>query len=298
MQLSFTTLDVFTDTRYTGNPVAIIRVPASLSPTLTQSQKQAIASEFNLSEIVFLHLPSEGKESSNERKIDIFTHQAEVPFAGHPTVGTSHYLLKTLGEKVDTIITKAGPIPISTDAATGNVKAVIPQDFHIHSKTFKCVLNDKDNPTTSIVKGMSFIFVRLETLEQLAQAVETKNLNGETYDPSSLDEGWKVGLVGTMYFVSQGTDQFGRKKYRTRMFGSREDPGTGSASSALGCYLAGFEEKEAGKGPVRFVFEQGVEMGRRNQIEVEVTRGDGGVGVEKVVLSGSAITVMEGSLQV
>jgi len=178
------------------------------------------------------------------------------------------------------------------------VKAVIPQDFHVHAKTFGCALNGVENPTTSIVKGMSFIFVRLETLEELVKAEESGNLNGETYDPSLLDQGWRVGLVGTMYFVPRGRDEFGRSKYRTRMFGSREDPGTGSASSALACYLAGLEPKEAGKGPVKFVFEQGVEIGRRNQIEVEVTRGDGGEGVEKVVLSGAAVTVMEGSLQI
>lgn len=74
MSLQFTTLDVFTQTRYTGNPVAIIRVPPTT--TLTQEQKQAIAAEFNLSEIVFLHLPT--SDSSPERKIDIFTALAEV----------------------------------------------------------------------------------------------------------------------------------------------------------------------------------------------------------------------------
>lgn len=296
MHLPFTTLDVFTSTRYTGNPVAIITLSSS---TLTQSQKQSIASEFNLSEIVFLHLPAGGEASSTERKIDIFTSHAEIPFAGHPTIGTAHYLLKTLGQKVDTIITKAGPIPISIDEQTGNVKAEIPQDFHIHSKKFECALNPGvKNVVTSIVKGMSFIYVKLESLEDLVKAGDKGNLNGNSYDPSSLDEGWKVGIVGTMYFVAQGVDEFGRKKYRTRMFGSREDPGTGSASSGLGCYLAGQEEKEAGKGPIKFAFEQGVEMGRRNKISVEVTRGDDGEGIEKVVLSGAAATVMEGKLEV
>jgi PhzF family phenazine biosynthesis protein len=93
MKLSFTTLDVFTSTSYAGNPVAIIKVPASESASLTQKQKQSIASEFNLSEIVFLHLPTEGTTTSKELKIDIFTSIAEVPFAGHPTIGTSHYSL-------------------------------------------------------------------------------------------------------------------------------------------------------------------------------------------------------------
>lgn len=123
MKLSFTTLDAFTTTRYAGNPVAIVRVPSSEKIALTQKQKQAIAAEFNLSEIVFLHLP--GPESDfREVDIDIFTNQAEIPFAGHPTIGASHYLLNELGEKTEAVITKAGRIPIRKDAATGELKAV------------------------------------------------------------------------------------------------------------------------------------------------------------------------------
>ncbi|KAL2063902.1 hypothetical protein VTL71DRAFT_4396 [Oculimacula yallundae] len=293
MQLSYTTLDVFTSTRYTGNPVAIVRVPANIS--LTQTQKQAIASEFNLSEIVFLHLPASGTASST-RKIDIFTHQAEVPFAGHPTIGSSHYLLHTTSQDVNTVVTKAGEIAIEKDTQTGEVKAEIPFSFHIHEKTFQSSLNGVQNPVASIVNGMSFIYVLLPDLETLAKAKE--NLNGDTYNPSALDEGWKNGLVGTMYLVPQRTDEFGRKMYRTRMFGSREDPGTGSASSGLACWLAGQEEKAKGSGPFRYVFTQGVEMGRKNVIGVEVSRGDDGESIKKVVLSGTAVTVMEGTLEI
>lgn len=289
MKLSFTTLDVFSSTRYAGNPVAIIEVPASESATLTQKQKQSIASEFNLSEIVFLHLPAEGT-SSKERKIDIFTSLAEVPFAGHPTIGTSHYLLHTTGQDVTTVITKAGPIPISVNTDTKNVQAEIPHDFHIHAITYKSPLNSIENPVVSIVNGMSFIFVSLPDLEALASAQVT--LHPNTYDPSPLDEGWKNGLIGTMYYVAQGTDEFGRRMYRTRMFGSREDPGTGSASSGLACYLASLE----GKGPFKFALVQGVEMGRRNEISIEVAKGE--MGIDKVVLSGAAVKVMEGTLEV
>jgi PhzF family phenazine biosynthesis protein len=289
MRLSFATLDVFSSTRYAGNPVAIIEVPASESATLTQKQKQSIASEFNLSEIVFLHLPAEGT-SSKERKIDIFTSLAEVPFAGHPTIGTSHYLLHTTGQDVTTVITKAGPIPISVNTDTKNVQAEIPHDFHIHAITYKSPLNSIENPVVSIVNGMSFIFVSLPDLEALASAQVT--LHPNTYDPSPLDEGWKNGLIGTMYYVAQGTDEFGRRMYRTRMFGSREDPGTGSASSGLACYLASLE----GKGPFKFALVQGVEMGRRNEISIEVAKGE--MGIDKVVLSGAAVKVMEGTLEV
>ncbi|KUJ14964.1 Diaminopimelate epimerase-like protein [Mollisia scopiformis] len=293
MKLSFTTLDVFTTTRYTGNPVAIIEVPGSLSTTLTQEQKQSIASEFNLSEIVFLHLPEEGTSPSS-RKIDIFTSKAEVPFAGHPTIGTTHYLLSlpSSPQNVTTVHTKAGPMPISL--SSGLASASIPHSYHLHAKTYHSALNGVANPVASIVNGMSFIYVSLPSLSALSQA--TTNLNevefGSTYNSEALDEGWKNGLVGTMYYVFVGEDEEGRKKYRTRMWGSREDPGTGSASSGLACFLA---LKGEGK---KFLFEQGVEMGRRNEIGVEVELKGNGEGIEKVVLSGAAVKVMEGVLEV
>lgn len=136
----------------------------------------------------------------------------------------------------------------------------------------------------SIVNGMSFIYVLLPTLEVLGEARENLNVKeyGSTYCADALDEGRKNGIVCTMYYVSMGVDEFGRRKYRTRMFGSREDPGTGSASCGLACFLAGSERSEqpeqegegkgAKVGQVGFVFEQGVEMGRRNVIAVEVEK--------------------------
>jgi len=142
-----------------------------------------------------------------------------VPFAGHPTIGTSHYLLKILGENVNTLIRKAGRISIDVDEDSESVKAEIPQGFHKHVATFKSPLNGKENPTVSIVNGISFIFVELPDLESLGKVKQEGNLNKDTYDPSVLDEGRRNGLVSTMYFVSQGVDELGRKRYRTRMFG-------------------------------------------------------------------------------
>jgi PhzF family phenazine biosynthesis protein len=301
MKLSFATLDVFTSTRYTGNPVAIVQVPAELKTILTQTRKQAIASEFNLSETVFLHLPpadadtdTESSSSScTEIHIDIFTALAEVPFAGHPTVGTAHYLLNTLSLPTSTIITKAGAISVSSDPEIKAVNVQVPQDFHIHDVTYTSDLLGQPAPTVSIVRGMSFILVQLPDLATLAKASE--NLNGDTYNPSALDEGWREGLSGTLYFVQMGREESGREVYRTRMFGWREDPGTGSASCALGCWLAGQEGREKS----RYMFVQGVEMGRRNEILVEVDAGrEKGEGVQILVLSGRAVGVMEGKLEV
>lgn len=131
---------------------------------------------------------------------------------------------------------------------------------------------------------------QLPDIDLLAKA--EKNLNPSTYDTSPLDAGWQSGLIGTMYFVAQGVDELGRKKYRTRMWATRQDPGTGSASSGLACYLA------LRDGASKFVFTQGIEMGRKNVIEVEVVLGKDGKEVEKVLLSGEAVEVMEGTLEV
>ena len=76
MSFKFVTLDVFTENRFEGNPLALVHVPAD-SP-ITQEQKQAIAREFNLSETVFLH----ADDGSPERRLDIFVPSTEIPFAG------------------------------------------------------------------------------------------------------------------------------------------------------------------------------------------------------------------------
>jgi PhzF family phenazine biosynthesis protein len=164
MKLSFTTLDVFTSTRYAGNPLAIISVPQNLKASLTQTQKQAIAAEFNLSEIV-LHLTPDFTEPS----IDIFTPHAEVPFAGHPTIGTAWYLLCLQKQSAITaLLEKAGRIPISAEG--NHVKAVAPQNFHVHSVTFTSELTPEPAPCVSIVNGMTFILVALPDLPTLAKA--------------------------------------------------------------------------------------------------------------------------------
>ncbi|ESZ97858.1 hypothetical protein SBOR_1734 [Sclerotinia borealis F-4128] len=304
MHIPFTNLDVFTHTRYLGNALAIIRPPTPI--TLSQTQKLQISKEFNLSEVVFLHLPESESPDTNPKEltIDIFTSAAEIPFAGHPTIGTAFFVLNYLGLKsVDTLITKAGRIPISLSSDGKIACAQIPHNVHVHDKTYSfkdfATGEETQYPVVSIVNGMTFVLVHLPSLADLARAVEIKNLNPSTYNVENLDEGWRNGLCTTMYYVGMGVelDEQGRRRYRTRMFGTREDSGTGSASCALACYLA-MKDKGIGGKEVRFGFEQGVEMGKKNEIFVDVkTKGDG-VGVERVVLSGEAVKVMEGMLEV
>lgn len=197
--LSFVTLDVFTTSRYTGNPLAVINVPASL--TLSQSQKQRIAREFNLSESVFLHEQTGSDIASSSVRIDIFTAYAEVPFAGHPTVGTANYLLRILQNdplnQVKALEAKAGRFGITLDQAVDGTRISVAHDVHIHADPFA----DRpfgQYPVVSIVKGMTFILAQLPDLEALGR--QTKNLLGTEYTYTSqeaLDEGWRTGIVTT-----------------------------------------------------------------------------------------------------
>jgi PhzF family phenazine biosynthesis protein len=289
MKLHFTTLDVFTSTRYQGNPLAIIQVPAAQKDALSQTQKQSIAKEFNLSETVFMH-----ESSTDEVHIDIFTSFIQIPFAGHPTIGSAFYLLSLQQKPIKALITGAGRIPVTLDSASGFLLAEIPHDVHIHALTTPSPLNSASNPCVSIVNGMSFFYVLLPNLEALGKA--TSNLNGDTYDVQRLDEGWRNGLTGTMYYVDMGTTADGTKEYRTRMWGSREDPATGSASSGLGAYLALQEDAAKGNGPFKYKLTQGVEMGKKSEIGVEVSK-DGNK-IVRIGLSGTAVKVMEGTLEI
>jgi PhzF family phenazine biosynthesis protein len=316
--LPFTTLDVFTSTPYSGNPLALIRVPTTLSPFLTQTQKQLIAREFNLSETIFVHQQQDS--SIPEWKVDIFTTDAELPFAGHPTIGAAAYVLSLSGERgwnAGTLVTKAGRIVISLNENTGRgegeVKAEIPHNVHIHKHTLGQLtlpisglssekeLRDAElnAPIVSIVKGMTFLLVELGSLEALGRV----QLQGESIDFHGVldkEERWGESFVAKYYFVVLNEENNGRGKredfvrVRTRMLEvGMEDPATGSAASALGSLLALREGRSR-----RFEVMQGVEMGRRSKIGVHVKLDGEGKKVVGVRLSGCAVVVMEGCLRI
>lgn len=261
---------------------------------LSQDQLQKIAAEFNLSETVFVHPPS--SEDSTVRRVQIFTVEAELPLAGHPLIGTATYLLKILGQNVTQFATEGGPVPLHIDDGTGNVKAQIPQAFVVHEGyTFKSKLNDIDNPVVHLLPGMNFILVELPSLEALAKAGDEGNgsLTEKCFNPELyIGEDKKGGLIGTKYFTATGKDERGRQKYRTRMISFIEDAGTGSACSALACWLA----QRDGDGEGTYLFEQGVEMGRKNEIYVDVDVRGGEI--REVILSGAAVLIQEGTIQV
>lgn len=312
LKLDFVTVDVFTDKPYEGNPLAIIRIPCGVS--VTQEEKQRIAREFNLSESTFLHEHTNNAE--DKWTVDIFMTTRELPFAGHPTVGTACYILARVAEQRgirDGVINagfqlKAGPVALCYDVAKKTARAAIPHDVHVHSKKWsrnelfklqpglatahsngEIALQD-DYPIVSIVKGMTFVLVELENLEALARV----SLAGRSVEIDGLDQGWNQTFVGTYFYVRTGKSTAGATQLRTRMIeGPLEDPATGSAASDLAAHLS-LQDGKPGES-LKYELLQGVEMGRRSEILIEVIMADVG-GIQTVYLEGGAVEVMEGRL--
>lgn len=328
-RFEFVTLDVFTDTRYLGNPLAVVFVPADHRQSLTQEKKQLIAREYNLSETVFLHAPS--TEEADTVEIDIFCVDGELPFAGHPTMGTAYWVLRHLQCKykhVTTLLTKAGPISITSldGGVAGGVRARIPHAVHVHNNSLKDLPSDlassyepylnekpsvreaeKSARAVSIVRGMTFVMVRLDGgLEDLAVVTDSRRGLDFGKLPGLLDAGeWAGGFTARYYYVLDTPEPVRRAdgkwevSVRTRMAElATEDPATGSAASALACKLA-LEWRLAE--PLVMKNTQGVEMGRKSDIEVEVVPRIGAKGhveIEEVYLAGTATMVMHGSILV
>ncbi|KAF2107135.1 hypothetical protein BDV96DRAFT_653983 [Lophiotrema nucula] len=308
MSLPFTTLDVFTSKRYVGNPLAVIRV--TTATPLTEEQKQKLATEFNLSESVFLYQP----DKDGVAVYDIFTPRSRISFAGHPTIGTVCYIANHPHQWHDVLKlkTQAGIVEFTYDQATKMATVEVPQAVYTHKARLPHPLPGREtNPTdsdtvplVSIVKGMAFNLVPMKTLEALGSVSAGLLPYEKVYAREYLDagSGWDVGMTGTFYYCDLGVDPDDtpgqRRLLRTRSLGSREDPGTGSASSALCSYLALREGPEKSSGPFEFHLVQGVEMGRRCDLFVKVQRTEDGKGVEKVWLSGTAVEVMDGTVAV
>lgn len=315
LTLEFTTVDVFTDKPYEGNPLAIVRVPHGVS--VTQEQKQRIAREFNLSESTFLHEKAPGA-AEDKWTVDIFLTSRELPFAGHPTVGTACYALSRRAEErgiKDGVLEaefqlKAGLVGLRYDVAKKTAKAAIPHDVHVHKKRwsrdelFKLqpglaaaheqgqVNAKEDFPVVSIVKGMTFVLVELESVEALAKV----SVTGKGVEVDGLDQGWDDTYVGTYFYVRTGKSETGTTQIRTRSIdGPLEDPATGFAASDLVSYIS-LNEGKAGE-TLQYELVQGVEMGRRSEIFIDVVMARNG-GIEKVYLEGGAVQVMEGRLTV
>ena len=271
--------DVFTDTPFGGNPLAVIPDAAALDEALLPK----IAREFNFSETTFV-FPATGPEAT--ARVRIFTPGREVPFAGHPTIGTA-VALHALGRPGDMVLELGvGPVrcSVSGNAARFTTRQPLKRLHEPEAATVAACLaltvadirTDRHAPVMASV-GLPFVFMELADLGALARCEPATDRfrQAEARYPSPFD-------FAVAAYVRDGA------RVRMRMFapldGIPEDPATGSAAAALAALLA---EREGG--PVDLDITQGVEMGRPSRIGVTA-------GPDGLTVSGSARKVMEGRL--
>ena len=298
MRYRFVTADVFTDQPFGGNPLAVLPDARGIDVPLMQK----IAREFNLSETVFV-LPPE--DPAHTRRLRIFTPTTEVPFAGHPTVGTA-LVLARLGElslqSTNTCIVLeegAGPVPVTIRMRDG--QAVFAELSAPHAP----VLLD-DRPAALIASALSLMPSDLVTTQGLPRVVScglpfllVQLASRQALARARLNRSvWERQLAGTpaehvFVFTTDAEEDF-----RARMFapggGVDEDPATGSAAAALGGWLGSISPQSDGTSA--FAIVQGLEIGRPSRLEVEVEKRAGAVVAVRV--GGSAVLVSEGTIEV
>lgn len=300
--LAYTTLDVFTSIRFEGNPLAVI----TGAEALDADEMQKIAAEFGYSEITFVLPPS---DPANTAHVRIFTPTMEVPFAGHPNVGTAYFIGqqseifgKPVGDKLR-FEEAAGIVEVDLRRQNGQVSAATiraPKPLQTgttiaETDIARCIAIRPEQIATVnhqplfVSVGLEFAVAELESLDALAAAVPNPALFREAAGNRSEDN----HDFSLFLYVRSKEDPW---HFRARMFAPldnvAEDPATGSASAALSAYLV--SRAPGDDGVQRVTIEQGVEMGRRSIIEIDVTKAGGTV--TDVRISGSCVLVMRGEI--
>lgn len=291
--LRFHTLDVFTDQLYTGNPLAVVLGGDALS----DSEMQAIAREFKLSETVFV-LPATTPDAM--LRLRIFTPVAELPFAGHPIVGAACLMaekgLVPPGNAVQfSFEVAAGVIPVRLRREAGELvfaEIESPQSARlsacdVSSESLSSVFGmepeaiDSAGPMHSDC-GLPFLLIPLHAPEHLA---------GLDVDFQALPGLLSATGAHSAYVYAKGHEG----ELRCRMFspGIGEDPATGSAALALAARLA---SEQPGDGEFEWRIQQGVEMGRPSELLIRAMREQGKV--HNLCVGGYSVPVMEGHLNV
>jgi trans-2,3-dihydro-3-hydroxyanthranilate isomerase len=289
--------DVFTDTRFGGNQLAVLPEASGLSP----ARMQQIAREFNFSETTFV-LPA---EQGHDRRVRIFTPTTEIPFAGHPNVGTA-FVLATIGAfgPIERPITvtfeeKAGLVPVNISRRDGTLWCELsaPEPLTlgttVPAESVAAAISlgvDEVVTTTHLPQvasvGLPFLMAELRSREALARA----RVSAPGFDAIAAR-----GVNPDIHLYIRSGDEF---DIRARMFapfdGVPEDPATGSANCALAGLLRHYGDAADGTDSWRIA--QGVEMGRPSVLNAEADKRGGVVVATRV--GGASVLVSEGVLQV
>ena len=302
MRHRFLTADVFTDRVFGGNAVAVFPDAGAIP----EPQMQRVAREFNLSETVFV-LPPE--DPANSRALRIFTPAAEVPFAGHPTVGAAFVLaaigdVALAGETTEIVFEeRVGPVPVTIRAAGGQPvfselsAAQLPEpgpeppDAAGIAAAISLVPSDLlagEHRAEGWSCGLPFLFVPLDDRD----AVGRMKIDPAAWDKTIAD--YPATGIFAFAFDAEGEGRDIRARMFAPAYGVDEDPATGSAAAALAGYL-GARDGTA-DGTLKFVIEQGFEMGRPSLVEMEFDKKAGAIAAVRV--GGASVLVSEGEMEI
>jgi trans-2,3-dihydro-3-hydroxyanthranilate isomerase len=295
-EYAFVQVDVFTDRVFGGNPLAVFLDGRGL----TDGEMQAIAREMNLSETTFV-LPATRPDCA--ARVRIFTPAREVPFAGHPTLGTA-WVLATEGRLGGTAAAALeegiGPVAVTLEgdlrrpgfiwmrhrdatfgpelAARAEVAAALGlAESDLHPRA----------PVRTGTTGSLFLYVPLRDRAVVDRA---------ELDVTAMRRAFGEGsLPGVFVFAAEQPDGLYSRMFAPHTSGIPEDPATGSASGPLGAYVV-VHGLVAPSDTVRLVSEQGTRMGRPSFVHIRL-RAPGGV-VTDIAVGGSVVPVLEGRLRV
>jgi trans-2,3-dihydro-3-hydroxyanthranilate isomerase len=298
----FIQVDVFTDTPFGGNPLAVFPEAGGLS----HEEMQCLTREMNLSETTFV-LPPQAPEA--DFKVRIFTPASEVPFAGHPVVGT-HWVLAHLGrvalnEPVTRVCLElgVGVLPADLHVAGGCVERVVMTQAR---PTFHAVLEDVDDlaaglglPPKAITETGLPVQVVSTGLPQLMVPVpslaEVQALDGGQLDLAALNRACRTvdtNCVMVFALETERDDSTVHVRMFAPSFGITEDPATGSANGALGAYLVHHRAVAVTEPTTFIVSEQGLELERPSTLYVEVDLE--GPEITAVRVGGQVVPIAEG----
>ena len=302
MRHRFLTADVFSDRIFGGNQLAVFPDGRGLAT----DQMQQVARVFNFSETVFV-LPPDLPEHA--RRLRIFTPGAEIPFAGHPTIGTAFVLatigdLRLEGEWTRLVLEEgAGPVPVRIRANGGRpvfAQLVAPRppeygpppparaDLASMLSLDPADLLEEPQGPQAVSCGLPFLLIPLSSRD----AVRRARMRLDVWE-KVLALYWSPHAY-VFAFDAEGPGH----DLRARMFGPAvgvvEDPATGSAATALGGYLGVRDARR--DGTLHFIVEQGFEMGRPSLLEIEVDKNKGAI--TEIRVGGASVLVSEGTMEI
>jgi trans-2,3-dihydro-3-hydroxyanthranilate isomerase len=296
----FVQLDVFTQTPLSGNPLAIFPDARGLNDT----EMQALAREMNLSETTFIFPRDAAIEAREGKKVRIFTVEQELPFAGHPTLGTALYLYASESAKPAeiTLDLKAGKIPVrftanSENAGRERVDGQVFGEMRQRDPEFGTPLSREDVarvigiavdeissewPIQPVSTGLTFTIVPFRNRQTLSDL---------KFSYIQAAEFLKESGANFFYFLCPERRE-GRLEARARMFFyGGEDPATGSAA---GCAASWMVQHGVAKSDEQLVIRQGVECRRPSEMHVGATREGGRV--SNVRVGGYAVEILRGTV--